>query len=30
MSLPDWIGLVLCVAITLYLFIALLVPEKFE
>lgn len=30
MSLLDWIGLVLCVAITLYLFIALLVPEKFE
>lgn len=30
MSLIDWIGLALCVAITLYLFIALLVPEKFE
>jgi K+-transporting ATPase KdpF subunit len=30
MTLMDWIGLTLCVAVTIYLFIALLVPEKFE
>ena len=30
MSLMDWIGLALCVAITVYLFIALLLPEKFQ
>jgi K+-transporting ATPase KdpF subunit len=30
MSLMDWIGLALCVGIIVYLFIALLLPEKFE
>jgi K+-transporting ATPase KdpF subunit len=30
MSLMDWIGLALCAGITVYLFIALLLPEKFE
>jgi K+-transporting ATPase KdpF subunit len=30
MSLMDWIGLALCVGLTIYLFIALLLPEKFE
>jgi K+-transporting ATPase KdpF subunit len=30
MSLMNWIGLALCVGITIYLFVALLVPEKFE
>jgi len=30
MSVMDWIGLALCIAIAVYLFIALLLPEKFE
>lgn len=29
MSLMDWIGLALSIGITVYLFIALLTPEKF-
>jgi K+-transporting ATPase KdpF subunit len=30
MTLMDWIGLILCGGLTVYLFIALLFPEKFE
>jgi K+-transporting ATPase KdpF subunit len=30
MTLLDWIGLALCVGLMTYLFIALLLPEKFE
>jgi K+-transporting ATPase KdpF subunit len=30
MSLMNWIGLALCLAITIYLVIALLLPEKFQ
>jgi len=30
MSLMDWIGLVLSLALSVYLIIALLLPEKFE
>ena len=30
MSLMDWIGLVLCVGLAVYLFVTLLLPEKFE
>jgi K+-transporting ATPase KdpF subunit len=30
MSFMDWIGLALCVGITIYLLIALLLPEKFQ
>jgi K+-transporting ATPase KdpF subunit len=30
MSVMNWIGLVLAVLLALYLFIALLLPEKFE
>jgi K+-transporting ATPase KdpF subunit len=30
MSLMDWIGLMLCIAIGIYLVIALLLPEKFQ
>jgi K+-transporting ATPase KdpF subunit len=30
MSLMDWIGLALSLGIAVYLFIALLLPEKFE
>jgi K+-transporting ATPase KdpF subunit len=30
MSFMDWIGLALCVGIAVYLFIALLLPEKFQ
>jgi K+-transporting ATPase KdpF subunit len=30
MSILDWIGLVLSLGIAVYLFIALLLPEKFE
>ena len=29
MSLMDWIGLVLCIGIFVYLVVALLYPEKF-
>jgi K+-transporting ATPase KdpF subunit len=29
-SVMDWIGLVLSVGLAVYLFIALLLPEKFE
>lgn len=30
MSLMEWIGLALSLGVALYLFVALLVPEKFE
>jgi len=30
MSLMDWAGLILAVALGVYLFIALLLPEKFQ
>lgn len=30
MSVMNWIGLVLSVALGIYLFVALLFPEKFE
>jgi K+-transporting ATPase KdpF subunit len=30
MSAMDWIGLALSIAVAIYLFIALLYPEKFE
>jgi K+-transporting ATPase KdpF subunit len=30
MSVMSWIGLVLAVALGIYLFVALLLPEKFE
>jgi K+-transporting ATPase KdpF subunit len=30
MSLMNWIGLVLCLGITIYLVVALLLPEKFQ
>jgi K+-transporting ATPase KdpF subunit len=30
MSVMSWIGLVLAVALGVYLFVALLLPEKFE
>lgn len=30
MSIMNWLGLVLAVALGLYLFVALLCPEKFE
>jgi K+-transporting ATPase KdpF subunit len=30
MSLMDWIGLALALALAIYLFVALLLPEKFE
>jgi K+-transporting ATPase KdpF subunit len=30
MSLMDWIGVGLAIALAVYLFIALLLPEKFE
>ena len=30
MSVLDWVGLALCVGLTVYLFVALLFPEKFE
>lgn len=30
MSVMDWVGLVLSLGIALYLFIALLLPEKFQ
>jgi K+-transporting ATPase KdpF subunit len=30
MSLLDWIGLVLSLGLAIYLFVALLLPEKFE
>ena len=30
MSFMSWIGLVLSVALGIYLFVALLLPEKFE
>jgi K+-transporting ATPase KdpF subunit len=30
MSVMEWIGLVLSVGVAIYLFIALLYPEKFE
>ena len=30
MSVMSWIGLVLSIALGLYLFVALLLPEKFE
>jgi K+-transporting ATPase KdpF subunit len=30
MSVMEWIGLVLSVGLALYLFVALLLPEKFE
>jgi K+-transporting ATPase KdpF subunit len=30
MSLFDWIGLALAVLLAAYLFVALLLPEKFE
>ena len=30
MSIMNWIGLVLAIALGLYLFVALLFPEKFE
>lgn len=30
MSVMSWIGLVLSIALGLYLFVALLFPEKFE
>jgi K+-transporting ATPase KdpF subunit len=30
MTAMEWIGLVLSVAVAIYLFVALLYPEKFE
>jgi K+-transporting ATPase KdpF subunit len=30
MSLMNWIGLVLAIVLGIYLFVALLLPEKFE
>jgi K+-transporting ATPase KdpF subunit len=30
MSVMDWIGLVLCIGIGIYLLAALLFPEKFQ
>lgn len=30
MTLMEWIGLVLSLGVAIYLFVALLVPEKFE
>lgn len=30
MSVMSWIGLVLAIALGVYLFVALLLPEKFE
>ena len=30
MSVMNWIGLVLSIALGIYLFVALLFPEKFE
>ena len=30
MTVMSWIGLVLAVALGIYLFVALLLPEKFE
>jgi K+-transporting ATPase KdpF subunit len=30
MSVMEWIGLVLSVVVAIYLFVALLYPEKFE
>jgi K+-transporting ATPase KdpF subunit len=30
MSLMDWIGLALALGLAVYLFVALLLPEKFE
>jgi K+-transporting ATPase KdpF subunit len=30
MSLMDWIGLALALGLGVYLFVALLLPEKFE
>ena len=30
MSVMNWIGLALALGLALYLFVALLVPEKFE
>lgn len=30
MSVMDWIGLLLSLGIGIYLFVALLLPEKFE
>lgn len=30
MSLMEWIGVVLSIGIAVYLFIALLLPEKFQ
>jgi K+-transporting ATPase KdpF subunit len=30
MSVMNWIGLVLAVVLSVYLFVALLLPEKFE
>jgi K+-transporting ATPase KdpF subunit len=30
MSVMEWIGVVLSIAVAIYLFIALLYPEKFE
>ena len=30
MSIMNWIGLVLAVVLGVYLFVALLLPEKFE
>jgi K+-transporting ATPase KdpF subunit len=30
MSVMSWVGLVLAVVLCIYLFVALLVPEKFE
>ena len=30
MTVMEWIGLALSVGIAIYLFVALLVPEKFE
>ena len=30
MSAMDWIGVTLSVAVAIYLFVALLYPEKFE
>jgi K+-transporting ATPase KdpF subunit len=30
MSLMEWIGVALSIAVAIYLFVALLYPEKFE
>jgi K+-transporting ATPase KdpF subunit len=30
MSIMDWIGLILALGLGVYLFVALLLPEKFE